>query len=119
MALSLRRNAAWALLGQVVFAACHWGGFIILGRLGGPEVLGRYVLALAVVTPIMMFGRLQMRELQVADAAQRHPFEDYLAVRLAGTGCAGGSSWRSPFSVTPGQRPWRSFWWHWRGGSRI
>jgi O-antigen/teichoic acid export membrane protein len=90
MALSLRRNAAWALLGQVVFAACHWGGFIILGRLGGPEVLGRYVLALAVVTPIMMFGRLQMRELQVADAAQRHPFEDYLAVRLAGTGCAGG-----------------------------
>jgi O-antigen/teichoic acid export membrane protein len=89
MALSLRRNAAWAFLGQVVFAACHWGGFIVLGRLGGPEELGRYALALAVVTPIMLFGRMQMRELQVADAVQRHRFEDYLAVRLAGTSCAG------------------------------
>ena len=89
MALSLRRNAAWALVGQVVFAACHWGGFVVLGRLGGPEELGRYALALAVVTPIMLFGRMQMRELQVADAARRHRFEDYAAVRLAGTTCAG------------------------------
>jgi O-antigen/teichoic acid export membrane protein len=89
MALSMRRNAAWAFLGQVVFAACHWGGFIVLGRLGGPEELGRYALALAVVTPIMLFGRMQMRELLVADAVQRHQFEDYVAVRLAGTGCAG------------------------------
>jgi O-antigen/teichoic acid export membrane protein len=88
MALSLRRNAAWAFLGQVVFAACHWGGFIVIGRLGGPEELGRYALALAVVTPIMLFGRMQMRELQVVDAAQRHRFEDYLAVRVAGTTCA-------------------------------
>lgn len=89
MALGLRRNAAWALVGQLVFAACHWGGLIILGRLAGPEELGRYALALAVVTPIMLFGGLQMRELQVADAKQRHPFEDYLAIRLAGTALAG------------------------------
>jgi O-antigen/teichoic acid export membrane protein len=89
MALSLRRNAAWALAGQLVFAACHWGGLIILGRLAGPEELGRYALALAVVTPIMLFGGLQMRELQVADAKQRHAFEDYFAVRLAGTVLAG------------------------------
>lgn len=89
MALSLRRNAAWAFLGQIVFAASHWGGFIVLGRLGGPELLGRYALALAVVTPIMLFGRMQMRELQVADATQRHRFDDYRAVCLAGTSCAG------------------------------
>ena len=89
MALSLRRNAVWVLLGQVVFAACHWGGFIILGRLAGPEELGRYALALAVVTPIMMFGGLQMRQLQVADARQLYRFEDYFTVRLAGTLCAG------------------------------
>jgi len=89
MALSLRHNAAWAFLGQVVFAACHWGGVIVLGRLGGPEVLGRYALAVAVVMPIMVFGRMQMRELQVVDARQRYRFEDYFAIRLAGTLCAG------------------------------
>ena len=76
VALDLRRNAAWALLGQLVFAACHWGGLIILGRLAGPAELGRYALALAVVTPIMLFGGLQMRELQVSDAQQRHAFGD-------------------------------------------
>jgi O-antigen/teichoic acid export membrane protein len=89
MALNLRRNAVWALVGQAVFAACYWGGFILLGRLGGPEELGRYALALAVVTPVMLFGRMQMRELQVVDATRRHRFEDYLAVSLAGTVCAG------------------------------
>jgi O-antigen/teichoic acid export membrane protein len=88
MALSLRRNAAWTLLGQVVFAACHWASLIILGRLGGPGELGRYALALAVVTPIMLFAGLQMRQLQVADASQRYRFEDYFAVRAAGTACA-------------------------------
>jgi O-antigen/teichoic acid export membrane protein len=88
MALSLRRNAAWTLLGQVVFAACHWASFIILGRLGGPEELGQYALALAVVTPIMLFAGLQMRQLQVADAVRRYRFEDYFAVRVAGTTCA-------------------------------
>jgi O-antigen/teichoic acid export membrane protein len=89
MALSLRRNAAWTFLGQVVFAACHWVGFIIIGRLGGPEELGRYAFALALVTPIMLFAGLQMRELQVADATQRYRFDDYFAVRLAGAACAG------------------------------
>jgi O-antigen/teichoic acid export membrane protein len=89
MALSLRRNAVWMFLGQAVLAACHWGGFIVVGRLAGPEELGRYALALAVVLPIMLFGGMQMRQLQVADAAQRHAFRDYLAVRLVGTLCAG------------------------------
>lgn len=89
MALNLRRNAAWALSGQLVSSACHWGGLIILGRLAGPEVLGRYALALAVVAPIMQFGGLQMRQLQVADSTQRYRFEDYFAVRLVCTLCAG------------------------------
>jgi O-antigen/teichoic acid export membrane protein len=89
MALSLRRNAAWTFLGQVVYAACHWAGFIVLGRLGGPEELGRYAFALALVTPIMLFAGLQMRELQVADATRRYRFEDYFAVRAAGVACAG------------------------------
>jgi O-antigen/teichoic acid export membrane protein len=88
MALSLRRNAAWTLLGQVVSAACHWGGLVVVGRLGGPEELGRYAFALALVTPIMLFAGLQMRELQVADASQRFRFEDYFSVRVAGTVCA-------------------------------
>jgi O-antigen/teichoic acid export membrane protein len=89
MALGLRRNAAWAFSGQVVAAACHWGGLIILGRLAGPDELGRYALALAVVTPILLFGGLQMREIQVADAKERYYFQDYLALRLAGIAGAG------------------------------
>ena len=89
MALSLKRNAVWALLGEVVFAACQWGGFVILGRLAGPEELGRYALALAVTTPVVLFGGLQMRQLQVVDAALRYSFRDYFAVRLASMACTG------------------------------
>jgi O-antigen/teichoic acid export membrane protein len=89
MALSLRSNAAWAFLGQLVFATCHWGGLLIIGRLAGPEELGRYALAQAIVTPLILFGGLQMRQLQVADATQRYRFEDYLAVRVSGLAGAG------------------------------
>jgi O-antigen/teichoic acid export membrane protein len=89
MPLSLQRNAAWAFLGEAVFAACHWGGFVVLGRLGGPEVLGRYALALAVVLPMMLFGGMQMRQLQAVDAAQRYAFADYFAVRLSSIVCTG------------------------------
>jgi O-antigen/teichoic acid export membrane protein len=87
MALNLKRNAAWAFFGQAVFSALQWGGLVILGRLAGPEELGRYALAVAVVTPIMLFGGLQMRQLQVVDAAQRYSFQDYFIVRLASVAC--------------------------------
>ena len=60
----------------------------MLGRLGGPEELGRYALALAVVMPIMVFAGFQTRQLQVADPTNRFAFEDYFAVRLISIGCA-------------------------------
>lgn len=82
MNLSLRTNILWTLLGNVVYAACQWGELSLLARLGSPQVVGQFSLGLAVTAPVVMFGNLQLREVQATDAAREYTFVDYLTVRL-------------------------------------
>jgi len=79
---SLRRNFLWTLAGNVVYAACMWGILSVLTKLGSPEVVGRFALASAVATPVIMFANLQLRPVLASDAQDTHPFADYLGVRL-------------------------------------
>jgi len=76
------------LLGQSVYAGCQGGILVVLARLGGPEVVGRYALALAITAPVMGFSSLMMRQMQAADATDRYRFDDYFVVRLATTAAA-------------------------------
>ncbi|MBA2665318.1 MAG: oligosaccharide flippase family protein [Bradymonadaceae bacterium] len=82
MALTLRRNIAWTLAGNSVYAACQWAIVVVLARLAGPEGVGRFALALAVAAPVMILANLSLRQVQITDAHQSHPFSDYLFVRL-------------------------------------
>src|SRR5690349_21224091 len=80
--LSLRTNFIWTFLGNVVYAGCQWGMLVVLAKLGSPEIVGQFALALAVTAPVFMFTNLQTRGVQATDARKEYAFGDYLALRL-------------------------------------
>ncbi len=83
--MTLRRSAIWAFAGNSIYAACQWGILIVLAQLGGPEVVGRFSLALAITAPVMIFSNLALRQVQVTDATGLYSFSDYLGVRVITT----------------------------------
>src|SRR5690606_38222971 len=76
---------SWALVGNVVYAACQWAMLAVLARLGSPAMVGEFALALAVCAPIILFLNLQLRNLQATDATGQYRPGDYLALRFATT----------------------------------
>lgn len=86
--LSLRLNFSWMLVGNVAYAGCQWAMLSVLAKLGTPAMVGQYVLALAITTPVMAFCMLQLRAVQATDARDEYEFGDYLALRLATTALA-------------------------------
>ena len=81
--LSLRRNFSWLAVGNTVNAACSWGRIALLAHLGSAEMIGQWVLALAVCTPIDTMADLGLSGSLVSDAKGQYRFGDYLGLRLA------------------------------------
>ncbi|MBK6732958.1 MAG: lipopolysaccharide biosynthesis protein [bacterium] len=82
-ALSLRRNFAWTLVGNIVYALCLWAQLALLTKLGGPEVVGRFSLGSAIASPVLMFAQLSLRPVLASDARGEYTFQDYLGLRVA------------------------------------
>jgi len=80
--LSLRRNMCWTLAGTVVYSGSQWGILMALAKLGTPETVGVFGLALAVCAPIVMFANLQLRTVQATDVSCEYEFRDYLLLRI-------------------------------------
>jgi O-antigen/teichoic acid export membrane protein len=72
----------FALSGNVAFAACQWGMLIVLAKLGSPEMVGQFGLALALTAPVLMFAGLQLDAILATDAARTFAFADYLGLRV-------------------------------------
>jgi O-antigen/teichoic acid export membrane protein len=85
VALSLRRNFAWAFSGNLFYAASQWGILTALAKLGSPAMVGQFALGLAVTAPVIIFSNLQLRGIQATDAKREYLFGDYLALRLLTT----------------------------------
>ena len=81
-ALSLRSNFAWMLGGNVYYAACQWSMLVIIAKFGNPEMVGRFVLGLAISAPVIMFSNLNLRLVLATDSREVYPFGSYLALRL-------------------------------------
>ncbi len=81
--LPLSVNFAWTTVGHLVYAACQWGQLSILAKLGSPKMLGEFVLAFAVASPVMMLSSLELRSIQVTDADREYSFGHYLGLCLA------------------------------------
>jgi O-antigen/teichoic acid export membrane protein len=85
---SLRRNFAWTLAGNAIYAGCQRGMLIALAKLTSPEMVGQFALALAITAPVFMFSSLQLRIVQATDAGHEYRFEEYFSLRLVCTGVA-------------------------------
>lgn len=60
-----------------MYTACQWGMLSVLSKLGTPQVVGQFALALAITTPIVFFFNLQLRIVQATDARSEYAFSDY------------------------------------------
>jgi O-antigen/teichoic acid export membrane protein len=81
--VSLRRNLAWTLAGNVIYAGCQWGCLVALSRVGNTEMVGQFALGLAIANPVFLLSQLQLRSLQATDASHsEYRPGDYLALRL-------------------------------------
>src|SRR5580704_17610011 len=87
--LTLRMNFLWALSGNVLYAASQWGILVALAKLGTPQMVGEFALALAITAPVMIGTGLSLRGVQATDAAAEYLFRDYLLLRLLTTCMAG------------------------------
>lgn len=80
--LALKRNFAWAFVGNAVYSASQFAIVVAIARLGSPELLGKYSLALALTAPAFMLTNLNLSAVLAADARSRYAFSDYLGLRL-------------------------------------
>ena len=86
--LSLRLNVSWTLAGNVVYAGCQWLTLVALARLGTPEMVGQFALAMALTAPIFMLTNLNLRAVQATDARLDFSFAEYFGLRLLTTSAA-------------------------------
>lgn len=84
-AASLRHNAAWALAGNVGYAACQFGVLAAIAKLTTAADVGRFALALALAAPVIGLSNLNLRALQATDARGDYVFGAYLGLRLVTT----------------------------------
>ena len=82
---SLRWNFSWTFVGNIVYSACQWCMLVVLAKVGNPEMVGQYGLAMAVVTPILALSSLQLRAVLTTDVKEKVPFGEYLGFRLTTT----------------------------------
>lgn len=78
----MRKNLSWAVHGSVFYVLSQWALLIILAKLGGPSVVGRYTLGLAVTAPIILFSNLQLRAVLASDMQGTFLFSVYAGVRV-------------------------------------
>lgn len=86
--VSLKRNFALTLLGNLSYGGAQWAMLMVLAKLGSPEIVGRFALAMAVTAPVVMFAALNLRSIVATDAGKKHAFGEYLGLRLLALGAA-------------------------------
>src|SRR5262249_21316077 len=79
---SLKRNFSWTLVGNLTYAGCQWGMLVEIAKLGRPEMVGRFALALAIGARLVMLTNLQLRSVQATDFASQYRFADYFRLRM-------------------------------------
>jgi O-antigen/teichoic acid export membrane protein len=78
----LLSNIAWMLMGNLLYGASQWAALVALAKLGTVEMVGIFVMALAICLPALMFSSLSLRSLHVTDYDRSYRFLEYIALRL-------------------------------------
>lgn len=87
-ALPLRVNFAWMLIGNLIQAGAQWGVVVVLARLGSPDDVGGYALALAVVSPVFLFSNMHLRAILATDVGLETRAGTYFSLRVASSSMA-------------------------------
>lgn len=82
--LSLGRNVAWSVTGNLALAGTQWLALIVLAQLGTPTDIGLWALATALVTPIFTLCDMAMNDAHTVDDLTDFKRADYFALRLVG-----------------------------------
>ncbi len=78
---SIRSNAIWTFAANAVFSGTRWLIIVVLVRWGSAELVGQYVLGLAITQPIFMLAGMDMSSAQATDARRDFSFREYAALR--------------------------------------
>jgi O-antigen/teichoic acid export membrane protein len=84
----LSAGICWTLTGNTMYAGCQWAIIAVIAKLGSPEMVGQFALALAILAPLMMFTNLQLRVIQATDVAADFLIGDFLGLRALTTAAA-------------------------------
>lgn len=79
----LRANVGWMLAGNLCQGFTQWLLVVALAKMGTIEMVGSFTLGLAIGLPVLMFGSLSLRSIQITDCKGSYRFLDYLSLRLA------------------------------------
>ena len=87
-------RTGWAFLGTLAYALSQFLILVVLNKFGNESMVGQFALGLAIVNPIILFSRMGLRALQLADSHDEFGFRDYLgticSTNLCALGCCGG-----------------------------
>jgi len=72
-------------VGNTIYAGAQFATLVLLTKLVQPQTVGQYALGLAIVYPVMMFTRLQLRAVMTSAARPQAHFCHYLSLRLLTT----------------------------------
>jgi O-antigen/teichoic acid export membrane protein len=79
---SISRAFAWTFLGRMLYSMCQWCTLIVLAKLGGTVLVGRFALALAVTAPLSVFANLQLRSIYATDVRDEFSWATYWRLRI-------------------------------------
>jgi len=79
---TLRKNTAWAVTGNVVFAGGRFLTLVLLWKFLPSAQVGQAILALAIVTPISLFLNLGLRLIIATDTTHRFQAGTCLTTRI-------------------------------------
>lgn len=81
MALSLKKNFGFALVGNLGYAASQYVVLLVFIKLYSMEDVGQFVYAGAFTTPLMMSLEMQLRNFYITDDEKNLSFRDYISFR--------------------------------------
>lgn len=79
--LSLRRNFAWNLMGNVVFNLTQIALLVAVARIGGVGTVGQFALMLAIAAPVYLTVGLNLRVVRATDVERRWTHQQYSRLR--------------------------------------
>jgi O-antigen/teichoic acid export membrane protein len=79
---SLKFNVGSMFVSNLIFAVCSWAQLSIISKDGNEFYLGQYTLVLAIITPLFLFSKMQLRSLIVTDKDKGEDLQIYFSFRI-------------------------------------